>query len=118
VKKISFGKDPIVSFALEEFERRVNDKSNAIHEASAALKQRWSDQLIQTLSEITQSENPFMKMREILCDAVVRASYFSVLMKHNVDKNGNAISHPKITWRLSDHIYMRSLKRTENSKRF
>jgi hypothetical protein len=47
-------------------------------------------------------------MRECLADAVVTTSYFEVLMKHRVDKQGNpisSISHPKISWRLSDRIF-------------
>jgi hypothetical protein len=106
-----FFKDPIVSFVLEEWERRcVTDKTFEIYEASDALKmeQRWRERLIQTLSEIMQSENPFLKMREHLADAVDRTSYLEVLMKHRVDEQGNPISpisHPKISWRLSDYIF-------------
>jgi hypothetical protein len=104
-------KSPIVSFALEEWDRRLKDKDVA--QFSDALKQRWRDQLIDTLSDIVQAENPFMKMRECLADAVVSTAYYNVLMKHRIDQHGkpiSAISHPKLSWCLSDHIFEIALK--------
>jgi hypothetical protein len=99
---------PVVSFALDEWDRRVKDKNVALNEFSDELKQRWRDQLIDTLSQIVNAQNPFMKMRERLADAVATTAYYNVLMKHHIDERGNpisVISHPKISWRLSDHIF-------------
>jgi hypothetical protein len=62
-------RNPVVSFALEEWDRRVNDKTVEISKVSDALKQRWRSQLIDTLSQIVQAENPFMKLREQLTEA-------------------------------------------------
>ena len=101
-------RSPVVSFALEEWDRRVKDKTAALDQFSDAAKQGWRNQLIDILSQIVQAENPFMKMREQLTEAVLATSHYNVLMKHRIDEHGNpisAISHPKISWRLSDHIY-------------
>jgi hypothetical protein len=102
-----FFKDPIVEFALQHWEECcVSDKTFEFSEASE--KERHRDRLINTLFEIKQSENPFMKMRELLAKAVQTTTYYNVLMKHRIDKDGNpisSISHPKISWRLSDHIF-------------
>jgi hypothetical protein len=102
-------KNPIVSFALEEWDRRVKDNNVEIGQGqfSDVLK-RWRGQLIDALSQIVEAENPFIKMREVLTAAVVATSYYNILMKHRIDQYGNpisAISHPKISWRLSDHIF-------------
>src|SRR5438477_11971999 len=75
---------------------------------SGALKEGWRKQLIGNLSEIVQSQNPFMKMRERLAEAVESTAYYNILMKHRIDQYGNpisAISHPKISWRLSNHLF-------------
>jgi hypothetical protein len=101
-------RNPVVSFALEEWDRRVKDKNVSLNQFSDAAKQGWRDRLIGILSEIVQAENPFMKMREHLSDAVVSTAYYNVLMKHRIDQYGNPISpisHPKLSWRLSDHIF-------------
>ncbi len=106
-----FFKNPIVIFALEEWERRCAEVNTfELYDAPNALKmkQLLRGRLIETLSEIVQSEDPFLKMREYLADAVDRTSYLEVLMKHRVDEQGNPISpisHPKISWRLSDYIF-------------
>src|SRR5262245_53260922 len=82
-------KNPIVSFALEEWDRRINDKNlQTISQLSATLKQGWRDQLIDTLSQIVHAENPFMKMREHLADAVLATAYYNVLMNHRIDQYG------------------------------
>jgi hypothetical protein len=106
-KQTKILENPIVSFALEEWDRRVKDKDVALNQFSDALKQRWRIRVIDSLSQIVQAENPFMKMRECLSDAVAATAYYNVLMKHRIDEHGNpisAISHPKLSWRLSDHI--------------
>jgi hypothetical protein len=81
-------RNPVVSFALEEWDRRVNDK-NVEGKFSDALKQRSRSQLIDTLSQIVQAEKPFMKMHEQLADAVVITSNYNVLVKHRIDQYGN-----------------------------
>ncbi len=99
--------NPIVLFALEEWDRRINDKRFTIREASFELKQRWRATLSGTLTEIVQAENSFLKLRDCLTSAVVTTSYYQVLMQHPRDENGNpisSISHPKLSWRLSEHI--------------
>ena len=99
--------DPIISFALQEWDRRINDKRFVISEASFELKQRWRTTLSGTFTEIVQAESSFLKLRDYLTYAVVTTSYYQVLMRHPRDKNGNpisSISHPKLSWRLSDYI--------------
>jgi hypothetical protein len=41
--------DPIVSHALEEWDRRINDARFAISEASFELKQRWRAEAADTV---------------------------------------------------------------------
>jgi hypothetical protein len=60
--------DPIVSFALQEWDRRINDKRFAISETSFELKQRWRATLSGSLTEIVQAENSFLKLRDCLSD--------------------------------------------------
>jgi hypothetical protein len=109
-------RNPVVSFALDEWDRRVNDTNFQINQVSDALKQRWRDRVIETLSEIVRAEIPFMKMRERLADAVMSTSYYNVLMKHRTDEYGNpisTISHPRLSWRLSDRIFEIAQKEEE-----
>jgi hypothetical protein len=97
----------IVSFALQEWDRRINDEKFAISKSSFELKQRWRAEVLATLTEIVEAENSFLKVRDYLTNAVVTTSYYQVLMQHPRDENGNpisSISHPKISWRLSEHI--------------
>jgi hypothetical protein len=99
--------DPIVLHALEEWDRRINDKRFAISETSFELKQRWRAEVSGTLKAIVRTENSFLKLRDYLTNAVVTTSYYQVLMQHPRDENGNpisSISHPKLSWRLSEHI--------------
>ena len=99
--------DPIVLFALQEWDRRINDKRFTISGASFELKQRWRNDLSRTLTDIVQSENSFMKMRDCLTNAVVTTCYYQLLMQHPVDEHGkpiSSISHPKLSWRLSEHV--------------
>jgi hypothetical protein len=99
--------DPIVLYVLQEWDRRINDKRFAISETSFELKQRWRDEVSGTLKDIVRAENSFLKLRDYLTNAVVTTSYYQVLMQHPRDENGNpisSISHPKLSWRLSDHI--------------
>jgi hypothetical protein len=42
--------DPIVSFALQEWDRRINDKRFAISETSFELKQRWRNNFMALIS--------------------------------------------------------------------
>ena len=96
--------DQIVSFALQQWDRCINDKRFAISEASFELKERWRATLSGTLTEIAQAENSFLKLRDYLANAVVTTSYYQVLMQHPRDGHGNpisSISHPKLSWRLS-----------------
>jgi hypothetical protein len=60
--------DPIVSFALQEWDRRIDDKRFVISETSFELKQRWRATLSGTLTEIVQAENSFFKLRDCLSD--------------------------------------------------
>jgi hypothetical protein len=97
----------VVSFALQEWDRRINDAKFAISKSSFELKQRWRAEVLATLTEIVKAENSFLKLRDYLTNAVVTTSYYQVLMQHPRDENGNpisSISHPKISWRLSEHI--------------
>jgi hypothetical protein len=99
--------DPIVSAALQEWDRRINDKRFAISGTSFELKQRWRDEVSGTLKDIVRAENSFLKLRDYLTNAVVTTSYYQVLMQHPRDENGNpisSISHPKLSWQLADHI--------------
>jgi hypothetical protein len=99
--------NPIVSHALKEWDRRINDKRFAISEASFELKQRWRAEVSGTLKDIVRAENSFLKLRDYLANVVVTTSYYQVLMQHPRDEDGNpisSISHPKLSWRLSDHI--------------
>jgi hypothetical protein len=99
--------DPIVLYVLQEWDRRINDKRFAISEAAFELKQRLRGEVSGTLKDIVRAENSFLKLRDYLTNAVVTTSYYQVLMQHPRDGNGNpisSISHPKLSWRLSDHI--------------
>jgi hypothetical protein len=99
--------DQIVSFALQEWDRRINDKRFAISETSFELKQRWRAELIKTFKDIVRAENSFLKLRDYLTNAVVTTSYYQVLMQHPRDENGNpisSISHPKLSWRIGPHL--------------
>jgi hypothetical protein len=58
--------DPIVSAALQEWDRRINDKRFAISETSFELKQRWRDEVSGTLKDIVRAENSFLKLRGYL----------------------------------------------------
>jgi hypothetical protein len=49
--------DPIVSHALEEWDRRINDPRFAISRASFELKQRWRTEVSGTLKDIVRAEN-------------------------------------------------------------
>jgi hypothetical protein len=97
----------IVSFALQEWDRRLNDSRLAISKSSSELKQRWRTELLGTLNDIVHAENSFLKLRDYLANAVVTTSYYQVLMQHPRDGHGNpisSISHPKLSWRLSEHV--------------
>ena len=97
----------IVSFALQEWDRRLNDSRIAISKSSFELKQRWRSEVLGTLKDIVEANDLFFKLRDCLTTAVVTTSYYQVLMQHPVDDHGNpisSISHPKISWSLSEHI--------------
>jgi hypothetical protein len=112
--------DQIVSFALQQWDRCINDKRFAISEASFELKERWRATLSGTLTEIVQAENSFLKLRDYLTNAVVTTSYYQVLMQYPRDDYGNpisSISHPKLSWQLSDHI-LEIAQKDKKLKRF
>jgi hypothetical protein len=99
--------DEIVPFALQEWDRRLNDNRFVISKSSFELKQRWRVEILGTLNDIVQASNPFLKLRDCLTNSVVRTSYYQLLMNHPSDDSGHplsSISHPKISWRLSEHI--------------
>src|SRR5437762_11575572 len=97
----------IVSVALQEWDRRLNDSRLAISKSSFELKQRWRTEVLGTLNDIVQANESFLKLRDCLTNAVVTTSYHQVLMQHPRDGDGNpisSISHHKLSWRLSEHI--------------
>jgi hypothetical protein len=97
----------IVSVALQEWDRRLNDSRLAISKSSFELKQRWRAEVLRTLKDIVQPNDSFLKLRDCLANAVATTSYYQVLMQHPRDGYGNpisSISHPKLSWRLSEHI--------------
>ena len=97
----------IISFALQEWDRRLNDSRLAIGKSSVELKQRWRTEVSGTLNDIAQANDSFLKLRDYLTNAVVTTSYYQVLMQHPRDDHGNpisSISHPKLSWRLSEHV--------------
>jgi hypothetical protein len=99
--------DEIVSSALQEWDRRLNDNRFVISKSSVELKQRWRAEILGTLNDIVQAANSFLKLRDCLTNSVVRTSYYQLLMNHPSDDSGHplsSISHPKISWRLSEHI--------------
>jgi hypothetical protein len=99
--------DEIVSSALREWDRCLNDNRFGINKSSFELKQRWRGEVIGTLNDIVQANNSFLKLRTHLTKAVVKTSYYQVLMHHQPDDSGkplSSISHPKISWCLSEHI--------------
>jgi hypothetical protein len=97
----------IVRFALQEWDRVLNDSRIAISKSALELKQRWRAEVLGTLKDIVEANNSFIKLRDRLTNAVVTTSYYQVLMQYPRDDHGNplaSISHPKISWRLSEHI--------------
>jgi hypothetical protein len=99
--------DEIVSSALQEWDRRLNDNRLLISKSSVELKQRWRAEIVRTLNDTVQANNSFLKLRDCLTNSAVRTSYYQLLMHHPPDDSGHplsSISHPKISWRLSDHI--------------
>src|ERR1700687_6037639 len=97
----------IVSFALQEWDRRLNDSRLVITKSAFELKQRWRREVLATLNDIVQANNSFLKLRDCLTNAVVTTSYYQVLMQYPRDDYGrplSSISHPKLSWRLSEHI--------------
>jgi hypothetical protein len=110
----------IVSVALQEWDRRLNDSRLAISKSSSELKQRWRTEVLGTLNDIVQANESFLKLRDCLTNAVVTTSYHQVLMRHPRDGNGNpisSISHPKLSWRLSEHI-LEIAQRDKKLRRF
>ena len=100
-------KNEIVSFALQEWDRLLNNSRIAISKSSFELKQRWRAEVSGTLNDIVEASNSFLKLRNCLTNAVVTTSYYQVLMQHPRDDHGtpiSSISHPKISWHLSEHI--------------
>jgi hypothetical protein len=96
-----------VSFALQEWDRLLNDSKIAISKSSFELKQRWRVEVSGTLNNIVQANDTFLKLRDYLTNAVVTTSYYQVLMQYRQDPHGtplSPISHPKISWRLSERI--------------
>ena len=85
----------IISFALQEWDRRLNDSRLAIGKSSVELKQRWRTEVSGTLNDIAQANDSFLKLRDYLTNAVVTTSYYQVLMQHPRDDHGNPIS-PKV----------------------
>jgi hypothetical protein len=99
--------DEIVSVALREWDRRLNDNRFVISKSSFELKQRWRAEILRTLNDIVQANNSFLKLRDCLANSVVKTSYYQVLMHRPPDDSGKAlssVSHPKLSWRLSEHI--------------
>jgi hypothetical protein len=97
----------IVSLALQEWDRLLNDSRIAISKSSFELKQKWRSEVLRTLRDIVQATNSFLKLRNCLTNAVVTTSYYHLLMQHPQGAHGSpisSISHPKISWRLSEHI--------------
>ncbi len=95
----------IVSFALQEWDRVLSDSRISISKSSFELKQRWRAEVSRTLKDIVAANNSFIKLRDYLTNAVVTTSYYQVLMQHLQDDHGtplSSISHPKISWRLSE----------------
>ena len=82
----------IISFALQEWDRRLNDSRLAIGKSSVELKQRWRTEVSGTLNDIAQANDSFLKLRDYLTNAVVTTSYYQVLMQHPRDDHGNPIS--------------------------
>jgi hypothetical protein len=62
--------DPIVSHALEEWDRRINDARFAISKASVELNQRWRVEVSGTLKDIVQAEHSFLKLQDYLANVV------------------------------------------------
>jgi hypothetical protein len=99
--------DQIVLFALQEWDRVLNDSRVSISKSSFELKMRWRAEVSGTLNDIVAANDSFLKLRDCLTNAVVATSYYQVLMLHLRDDHGtplSSISHPKISWRLSEHI--------------
>lgn len=97
----------IVSFAIEEWNRVLNDSRIEISKSSFELKRRWQTEVSGTLNDIVTANDPFLNLRNYLTNAVITTSYYQVLMQHLRDEHGtplSSISHPKISWTLSDHI--------------
>jgi hypothetical protein len=97
----------IVLFALQEWDRVLSDNRIAISKSSFELKQRWRAEVLGALNDIVQANDTFLKLRDYLANAVVTTSHYQVLMQHHRDNYGtplSSISHPKISWRLSEHI--------------
>jgi hypothetical protein len=76
----------IVSVALQEWDRRLNDSRLAISKSSSELKQRWRAEVLGTLNDILHAENSFLKLRDYLANAVVTTSYYQVLMHEAYEK--------------------------------
>lgn len=97
----------IVSVALQEWDRVLNDSRIGISKSSFELKWKWRNEVSGTLKNIVEANDSFLKLRDSLTNAVVTTSYYQVLMQHLRDNHGtplSSISHPKISWRLSDYI--------------
>jgi len=100
-------KNEIVSFALQEWDRLLNNSRIAISGSSFELKQRWRAEVSATLKDIVEANDSLLKLRDCLSNAIVTTSYYHVLMQHSRDDQGSplsSISHRKISWRLSEHI--------------
>jgi len=100
-------KNEIVSFALQEWDRLLNNSRIAISGSSFELKQRWRAEVSATLTDIVEANDSLLKLRDCLSNAIVTTSYYHVLMQHSRDDQGSplsSISHRKISWRLSEHI--------------
>jgi len=100
-------KNEIVSFALQEWDRLLNNSRIAISGSSFELKQRWRAEVSATLKDIVEANDSLLKLRDCLSNAIVTTSYYHVLMQHSRDDHGSplsSISHRKISWRLSEHI--------------
>ncbi len=97
----------IVSSALEEWDRVLNDSRIGISKSSFELKWKWRAEISGSLKDIVGANDPFLKLRDSLTNVVITTSYYQVLMQHLRDGQGNPITticHPKISWRLSEHI--------------
>jgi hypothetical protein len=97
----------IILLVLQEWDRVLNHSRLTISKSSFELKWRWRAEVSGTLKDIVEANDSFRTLRDCLTNVVVTTSYYQVLMQHVRDDQGTPLSsifHPKISWRLSEHI--------------